>query len=140
MLKKSLAIVVVSLCLLSGKSGMALGQSSQTGSVLSRQAEQIKKKVEKIAIGEDIAVHLRSGGELCGAVSRIGDESFEIAEVDLKQNITVKYGDVKRVWKGYGKINHSTGRRVNPRSGLFARFAIMGGMIAIAFFRAMSAR
>ncbi|MCI0485674.1 MAG: hypothetical protein L0229_03645 [Blastocatellia bacterium] len=132
MLKKFLVIIVVSLCLVSGKSGMALCQSSQTDPVLSKQAQEVKKKVEKIAIGGDISVRLPSGKELYGTVSRIEDESFEIAEVDLKRIISIKYSDVKKVWKGYGGKGLLSGKRPNPRTSKIWFIAVIGVIFALA--------
>jgi hypothetical protein len=55
-------------------------------------------------------VILFSGVEHYGAISKIEQDGFEIAEVDLKQMVAISYADVMRVGRGYSEMN-SSGRR-----------------------------
>ena len=57
---------------------------------------------------------LNNGNERYGSIERLDEDSFQVAEVDLKQVFTVAYSDVKKVRVGYGNTNQFTGKRWNP--------------------------
>ena len=57
---------------------------------------------------------LNNGNERYGSIERLDEDSFKLAEVDLKQVFTVAYTDVKKVREGYGNPNQFTGKRWNP--------------------------
>ncbi len=67
------------------------------------QAIKIKAKIEKIGVRADITVKLATGQTYHGFVARIDDQVFEITEVDLKTNLTIRYEEVKKVESGYGE-------------------------------------
>ena len=75
------------------------------------QAEEIKKKVASMGIAKRVTVILQNGNEYYGGISKIGEESFEVAEIDLKQQITVPYDDVRKIKSGFGKPNPHNGKR-----------------------------
>jgi len=72
----------------------------------------VKGQVRVIGIGDDVTVELLSGVEYCGAISKIEPDSFEIAEVNLKQMVTIAYTDVKEgaVYWGATPRLYSAGR------------------------------
>jgi small nuclear ribonucleoprotein (snRNP)-like protein len=92
--------------------------SPQDGPASERRVQILKDYVQKLGQGKDVTVILFSGVEYYGAISKIEPESFEIAEVDLKQMVAISYADVYKVEKGYGEMNPSTGTR---RKGLNSR-------------------
>ncbi len=57
---------------------------------------------------------LNNGNERYGSIERLDEDSFQLAEVDLKQVFSVAYSDVKKVREGYGNTNQFTGKRWNP--------------------------
>jgi hypothetical protein len=71
----------------------------------------VKDYVQKIGQGKNVTVIMFSGVEYYGAISKIEQDSFEIAEVDLKQTVAISYADAYIVEKGYGEMNSSTGTR-----------------------------
>jgi hypothetical protein len=73
--------------------------------------EDIKKKVASMGIAKRVTVILQNGNEYYGGISKIGEESFEVAEIDLKQQITVAYEDVRKIKSGFGKPNPHNGKR-----------------------------
>ncbi len=79
-----------------------------------RRAEQIKWKLRSLGIASRVTIMLNNGNERYGSIERIDEDSFQIAEVDLKQVFTVSYSEVKKVREGYGKPNQFTGKRWNP--------------------------
>lgn len=82
-----------------------------------KRIEKLKRVVDKVGVGRRITVFLKNGEELHGTVSRIGAEDFDVAEIDLKQLITVRYEFVEKLREGYGNINLFTGKRRSPRKG-----------------------
>jgi hypothetical protein len=96
-----------------GNNSRLPGQRGSQRPVLS-SAEKIKRAVEEIGVAQKITVILKSGNDdLHGAVTRIGKDEFEVAEVDFQRVITVQYTNVKKIRSGYGRINLFTGRRIS---------------------------
>jgi hypothetical protein len=79
-----------------------------------RRVEQIKGKLCSLGIASRVTVMLNNGNERYGSIERLDEDSFQVAEVDLKQVFTVAYSDVKKVREGYGNTNQFTGKRWNP--------------------------
>ncbi len=131
-MKRPLLIIIVSLALIAGNNRLAWGQTPSANPPLSPQAEKVKEQVEKIGSAKALTVILPSGDEYYGTVSKIGATEFAIAEVDLKQIITLKYSEVKKVLKGYGGKSF-TGKRVHQRRSLIVGIAVVGGLIALVF-------
>jgi hypothetical protein len=77
----------------------------------SPQIQKVKDRVQTIGVGEDVTVMLSSGLEYYGSISKIEPDSFEIDEIDLRQMVSIDYADVKKVEKGYGKMDSSSGKR-----------------------------
>jgi hypothetical protein len=94
-------------------------------------AQKIQDSVNKIGIGGRITVILTSGEERYGSVSDIGNTSFEIVEVDLRQKMTIDYTDVKKVRSNYGGKNYISGKRPDPKWGLIAGAAIFGTLLIL---------
>ncbi|HEY8460081.1 MAG TPA: hypothetical protein VIM99_06850 [Blastocatellia bacterium] len=86
-------------------------QSPQNNPASPPQIQLVKDQVRKIGVARDVTVIMLSGLEYYGTINKIEPDGFEIAEVELKQAITIAYADVKKVEKGYGSINPSTGKR-----------------------------
>ena len=89
----------------------------QASTQLAQQAEQVKREVEKIGIARKITVILKTGAEYYGSVARIDNSTFRIAEVDLRQEMTFEYLEVKKVRRDYGGKNYISGKRPNPLWG-----------------------
>ena len=94
-----------------------------------RRVEKLKRVVNKVGVGRRITAFLKNGDELHGTVARIGEEDFDLAEVDLKELITVRYEFTEKVRQGYGNINLFTGKRTSPRKGTNA--AVFGGLMFV---------
>src|SRR5438105_4857899 len=72
---------------------------SQSSPGLDAHAEKMKRNVEKLGVGHQVTTVLKGGKEYHGTVSKIEAESFQVAEVDLKQIITVKYDETKKLYR-----------------------------------------
>src|SRR5262245_32570644 len=114
----------------------AFCQSPQSDPASSSQIQKVKDQVQKIGIAKKVTVILLTGKEYYGAISKIESDSFEIAEVDLKQRMAFDYKDVNKARKGYGGWNSIAGKRVNPRTSFIAGVAVVGGLLGLAIFGA----
>lgn len=119
----------------SAQSGSAAKASgAQTSPVqLDERSRKIKRTVEKIGVAGRLTLYLKNGEELYGSVVRYDDESLQIAEVDLKQIVTVQYKNVKKVREDYGRPNILTGKRSNPSKGFKIGIAAAVFAFAIGF-------
>lgn len=105
--------------------------SSQAKQVKAAKLEKLKKQVEKIGVGGKITVIRLDERDFYGKVSNIEADSFQIEEVDLKQALTFKYAEVKKIKTGDGERNLITGRRANPKKGWLYGIAIFGTLAVI---------
>lgn len=105
-------------------------KSTSPGSVAKdRRAEQIKWKLSSLGIASRVTIVLNNGNERYGSLERIDEDSFELAEVDLKQVFTVSYSEVKKVREGYGNTNQFTGKRWNP---IWAKISLVAVIVMFA--------
>ncbi len=133
-------VAAITFALIFANSAPAYCQSPQNNPPPASLVQQVKDQVRKIGLGEDVTVILFSGVEYYGAISKIEPDSFEIAEVDLKQMVAIAYADVRKVEKGYGEMDSATGKREKPpnvkppssRSFWIFAIASMGAMVGLA--------
>lgn len=127
----------ITFALVIANSAPAYCQAPQNNPVPPSQPQRVKDQVQKIGMAEDVTVTLFSGLEYYGAISKIEPDSFEIAEVDLRQMVTIAYTDVMNVEKGYGAMDSSTGKRHKPlaqkpfksRAAWIPLIATLGAMV-----------
>ncbi len=123
----------ITFALVFANSAPAYCQSPQNNPASPSQIQRVKDQVQKIGAAEDVTVILFSGMEYYGAISKIESDSFEIAEVDLKQYVTIAYADVRKVETEYGVISSSTGKRhKGSRTGLILLLVGVGTTVAVA--------
>ena len=108
----------------------AKGEPTKQQKAAAKRIEKLKRVVDKVGVGRRLTVFLKNGEDLHGTVSRVGAEDFDVAEVDLKQLITVRYEFVEKVREGYGGINLLTGRRRSLRKG--TNIGIFAGVMFVA--------
>jgi hypothetical protein len=99
---------------------------------LAPAAAEIRAKVQALPIGGKLTVNMSNGTQYCGNLRSIEGETFSVREVDLKTVVTVRYEDVERVRKDYGRPGFGA-RRVHPRTNRIAMIAILGGLLALVF-------
>jgi hypothetical protein len=111
-----------------GAQGQATGQTPSA--TLDDKARKIKRTVEKIGVAGRLTLYLKNGEELYGSVVHYDAESLQIAEVELKQVVTIQYRNVKKVREGYANPDPLTGKRINPpkgvRIGILATVLVLG--------------
>ena len=105
--------------------------SSQMKQVQTAAKEKLKKQVEKIGVGGKITVIRLDKRDFYGTVSSIEADGFQIVEVDLKQTLSFKYTELKKIKSGDGERNLLSGKRVNPKKGWLYGIAIFGTLFVI---------
>ena len=95
------------------------------------QVEQAKRRVEKLGIARRVTVVLINGNEYYGAISQIGEDSFQLDEIDLKRQIKIAYVEVKTVRKGFGDFNQFTGKRWRTGWHKGALIAIIAAVVVL---------
>ena len=128
--------ILASLAILVTSNHLCFAQLTPTNSspmkqIQAAEKEKLKQQVEKIGIGKKITVIRLDEREFYGSVSSIEPDGFQIDDVDLKQTVSFKYTELKKVRKGYGGKNYAVGKRVNPRRSLLWTAAILGGLALI---------
>lgn len=103
------------------------GQTQQPAPT-EKQVEKIMRTVFNVGVGQRMTVFLKNGDTLHGTLAQIEEDSFQVSEVDMRQTLTVRYDDVKKVRSGYGGINLFTGKRTSPRRGV--RIALLSTLAA----------
>jgi hypothetical protein len=58
---------------------------------LAKESQEIKEKVAKIGVRQNVTVNRRDRKEFHGFISTIEDRSFTVAEIDLKTSIEFPY-------------------------------------------------
>ena len=102
--------------------------SSHSPAKEDRRAEQIKAKLRDLGIASRVTIILNNGNDRYGSIERLDEDSFQIAEVDMKQIFTVAYSDVKKVREGYGNPNQFTGKRWNP---IWAKLSLAAAIVLL---------
>jgi hypothetical protein len=103
-------------------------------------AEKIKQKAEALGVASRVTVVLRNGNEYYGGISQIGDDSFELSEIDLKKEITIAYTDVKKIRSGFGNPNKFNGKRWHPGWHIAAAAAAAGSFVVLLILGATASR
>jgi DNA-directed RNA polymerase subunit F len=107
-------VAAITFALIFANSAAVYCQSPQNSPASTPRIQTVKDYVQKIGQGKDVTVIMFSGVEYYGAISKIEPDSFEIAEVDLKQMVAISYADVMKVGRGYGEMNSSGTRQKFP--------------------------
>jgi hypothetical protein len=112
-----------------GKSGAKPNaQAAQRPAPADKQSEKIKRTVNKVGVGQRITVFLKNGDTMHGTLAQVGEDDFQISEVDRRQTFTVRYDEVKKAREGFGGINLLTGQRTSHRRG--TRIAVTAAAFA----------
>ncbi|HJQ67947.1 MAG TPA: hypothetical protein VKA70_03185 [Blastocatellia bacterium] len=96
-----------------------------------KRIREVKNRVRRMGLARRITVVLLNGNERYGSIELIGEDSFQLAEVDTKQEIKVDYKDVKKVRTGYGNFHPLTGGRTNPKADLLVKIGVFAFVIII---------
>ncbi|HEX8174455.1 MAG TPA: hypothetical protein VF543_04980 [Pyrinomonadaceae bacterium] len=113
-----------------GTQGASSSQRQTQPLPLDDKARKIKRMVEKIGVAGRLTLYLKNGENLYGSVVRYDEESLQVAEIDLKQVITVQYRNIKKIREDYGKRDPITGQRSNPPKGI--KLGISIGLLFVA--------
>lgn len=124
---RSLAALALIFSLLqSGGAQTPAGGPPQLGAA----AAKVRTQVQDLPVGGAVTVNMLNGEEYYGRIKSIEPESFSIREVDLKTDLTLRYENVKRVRKDYGRRGFN-GKRIHPRRSLIATVIFIGALLAL---------
>ncbi|HKS29407.1 MAG TPA: hypothetical protein VJS44_16370 [Pyrinomonadaceae bacterium] len=131
------AILIASLIMLSARVGLCqqatatpAAKQTQSAPPLDEKARKIKRMVEKIGVAGRLTLYLQNGDKLHGSVVQYDAESVQVAEIDLKQVITIQYRYIKKIREDYGKRDPLTGVRSNPPKGF--KIGLTVGLLFVA--------
>lgn len=110
--------------------GTGAKQAPRTPVRLDDSAKKVKRMVEKIGVAGRLTLFLRNGETLHGSVVSYDDETVQVAEIDLKQVLTLHYRNIKKIREDYGKRDLITGQRSNPPKGV--KLGISAGLLFVA--------
>lgn len=128
-------ITAISFALIFVSYAPTYGQATQNHPAPSAQIQKVKDEVQKIGSGGEVSVIMFSGLEYYGSISKIEADSFEIDEVDLKQMVSIDYTNVKKVERGYGRMNSSTGTRHKKSHSRLILFLVgLGAVVGMTAF------
>ncbi|WP_130418455.1 hypothetical protein [Edaphobacter modestus] len=88
---------------------------------LSKRATEVKEKVAKFKLNQNISVIPLQGHEEFGSFLSSTDDAFTFHDIDQKIDVTFKYEKVKKVKNGYGgydPIHHRHVDRTETESSL----------------------
>lgn len=112
-----LALFSIALTLLVSFSASAQTRTDDSAT-LDAKAQEIKDKITKIGVGNDITIIDKDGNEFYGSVREIGASSVSINEVDQKVKVEINYVRIKKIHKDYGATRGYGGRRISTRRNL----------------------
>jgi len=102
----------------------------QPGAAQTQAADVIRNQVRDLPVGGAVTVNMLTGEEYYGRIKSIEPDSFSIHEVDLKRDLTLRYEDVKRVRKDYGR-KAITGKRIHPHRVLITTLIVVGALLTL---------
>ena len=143
-MKYPFLIALISLSLLMLNTRLSFGQQAdpstppQNSPALSRHAEKIRSKVQKLGVGQDVTV-VTTRRDYHGTINKTAADSFQVADVDLNQVITINYSETKSIYSGYSEKN-IWGRRVNPRTSRVVFIVAVAALIGLGIFAASQTR
>lgn len=115
--------------------------AAQKPSTADKQVEKVRRTVRKVGVAQRITIFLKNGDTLHGTVAQIGEDDFQISEVDRQQTFTVRYDAVKKAREGFGGINLFTGQRTSPPRGeRIALFSALIGALALPIILVVTAK
>lgn len=97
--------------------------SPQVAVNVDSHSDKMKRNILKLGVGHQVTAVLRDGLEYHGAITEINDENFKLAEIDLKQVFTVRYDNIKKLYRDYGEKEPFFGR--NPKRQTIMVVSIM---------------
>ena len=121
----ALRVICASLLLLNGRPALCQQPTTQPSPQIAveNHTDKMKRNILKLGVGHQLTAVLKDGIEYHGAITEIGEESFKLAEIDLKQVFTVRYDNVKKLYRDYSHKDPLFGR--NPRRNTIIFVSVM---------------
>src|SRR5262249_44026856 len=101
-MKRLNRMLLSTLCLILASSSIAQTQQTnapnQPDKKAAEHAEKMRRNIEQKGVGHQVTIIRNDGMEFHGAISEVTDKDFKIAEIDMRQAITFRYEDVKKIY------------------------------------------
>lgn len=111
--------------------GSTMTSIAQQAVPLPKSVIAVKQKAESLAPQAHITVVRVGSPEEFGNFISYGQESFTFYDVDQKQNVTLKYEDVKKIKDGYGGYNSARGKHTDRSKRLVIVLVTVGVIGAV---------
>lgn len=98
---------------------------------LSKSGLAAKQKIENLAPQAHITVVRAGASNEYGDFLSHDQETFTFYDVDQKQNVTVRYDDVKKIKKGYGGYNPFIRKHTDPTKRVVYVLVFAGVLAAV---------
>ena len=109
----------------------AMAAEAQQPIQLSKQAISVKQKVAGLTAGDKISVVQTHGGEEYGTFKSSAEDDFTFYDVDQKQDVILRYAQVKKVKDGYGGYNAAAHRHTDRTKAYIIVGVTAGVLIAL---------
>jgi len=104
---------------------------AQQAPATSKTATAVKHKVEGLTPQAHITVIRTGAPEEFGDLISHSQDGFTFYDVDLKQDVTLRYDEVKKIKDGYGGYNSIQGRHTDRSKGLMIALVLVGVLGAL---------
>ncbi|MGO4517483.1 hypothetical protein AB4Y89_16945 [Terriglobus sp. 2YAB30_2] len=111
--------------------GMTLTSVAQHAPATSKTATAVKEKVEGLTAQAHITVIRTGAPEEFGDFISHSQDGFTFYDVDQKQDVTLRYDEVKKIKDGYGGYNSIQGRHTDRSKGLMIALVLVGVLGAL---------
>ena len=111
--------------------GMTLTSVAQQAPATSKTATAVKQKVEGLTPQAHITVIRTGTPEEFGDFISHSQDGFTFYDVDQKQDVTLRYDEVKQIKHGYGGYNSIQGRHTDRCKMLIIALVMIGVLGAV---------
>lgn len=105
---------------------------------LTKMAESVKQKADKLATHARISVVQLHAGEQFGEFVSNDQQGFTFYDVDRKADVSLQYSEVRKIKDGYGGYNSIHRTHTDRTRGLIFVLAIAGVLVGVIVAAAVS--
>jgi hypothetical protein len=98
---------------------------------LSTRAQKIKTEVGAFSPGDKMSVIRQDGPEEFGTLASSGSEEFVLDDIDIKRQVHLRYEDVRKIRRGYGRYNFVAKRHTDAHKSMIVGIVVIGVLIGL---------
>jgi hypothetical protein len=119
------------LCVLLLCSVTAMNCEAQQAAPAATKVDALRVRVGRLSQGAPISVVRVHADEEYGKFGAAGQDDFTFYDVDLKKDVTLRYGEVKKVKDGYGGYNTVRHRHTDRTKAVVIGILVLGVLGAV---------